>query len=52
VTPGFRDPWQNRGEKTRGDREEPRGGENRSRANSLVFMPSETFIAQGSGSTV
>mgnify|MGYP001772677328 CR=1 FL=1 len=26
VTPGFRDPWLNRGEGARGDRDEPEGG--------------------------
>jgi len=25
VTPGFRDPWMNRGEGARGDRDEPEG---------------------------
>ena len=26
VTPGFREPWENRGEGARGDRDEPEGG--------------------------
>jgi len=29
VTPSFRDPWLNRGEGARGDREEPEGGTKR-----------------------